>query len=42
MDIWNAKAPEGVEFIGKGKWEGLTVVAGPEVYWGANPKFIVK
>ena len=42
MDIWNAKAPEGVEFIGKGKWKGLTVVAGPEVYWGANPKFIVK
>ena len=43
MDIWNAKAPEGVEFIGKGKWwDGLTVLAGPEVYWGANPKFIVK
>ena len=38
MDIWNAKAPEGVEFIGK----GLTIVAGPEVYWGANPQFIVK
>ena len=42
MDIWNAKAPEGVEFIGKGKWKGLTVLAGPEVYWGANPKFVVK
>ncbi len=42
MDIWNAKAPEGVEFIGKGKLKGLTLVAGPEVYWGANPKFIVK
>jgi hypothetical protein len=42
MDIWNAKAPEGVEFIGKGKLKGLTVVAGPEVYWGANPKVIVK
>ena len=42
MDIWNAKAPEGVELIGKGRWEGLTLLAGPEVYWGANPKFIVK
>ena len=42
MDIWNAKAPEGVEFIGKGKLEGLTVVAGPEVYWGANPKVVLK
>ena len=42
MDIWNAKAPEGVEFIGKGKWKGLTLLAGPEVYWGANPKFIIK
>jgi len=42
MDIWNAKAPEGVEFIGKNKWEGLTVLAGPEVYWGANPKFVIK
>jgi hypothetical protein len=42
MDIWNTKAPEGVEFIGKGKLEGLTVLAGPEVYWGANPKFVIK
>ncbi|MCJ7592670.1 MAG: hypothetical protein MUO51_15100, partial [Woeseiaceae bacterium] len=42
MDIWNAKAPEGVELIGKGRWEGLTLLAGPEVYWGANPKFIIK
>jgi len=42
MDIWNAKAPEGVEFIGKNKWKGLTLVAGPEVYWGANPKFVFK
>ena len=42
MDIWNAKAPEGVELIGKGALKGLTVLAGPEVYWGANPKVIVK
>ncbi len=42
MDIWNTKAPEGVEFAGKGKLDGLKVIAGPEVYWGANPKIVVK
>jgi len=42
MDIWNSKAPEGVEFTGKGKWDGLTILAGPEVYWGANPKAVIK
>ena len=42
MDIWNAKAPEGIEFIGKGKWDGLTLVGGPEIYWGANPKVVLK
>jgi beta-galactosidase len=42
MDIWNAKAPEGVEFAGKGKLEGLKIIAGPEVYWGANPKVVLK
>ncbi|MGB5721056.1 MAG: hypothetical protein WBM34_10200 [Woeseiaceae bacterium] len=41
-DIWNAKAPEGVEFAGKGKFEGLKILAGPQVYWGANPKIVVK
>ncbi len=42
MDVWNAKAPEGIEVRGKGKWKGLTFVTGPEVYWGANPKAILK
>jgi len=42
MDIWNAKAPYGFEFFGKRSLKGLTVVAGPEIYWGANPKAIVK
>jgi len=42
QDIWNAKAPFGAEFVGKGEWEGLKIVGGPEVYWGANPKVIVK
>ena len=42
MDIWNAKAPYGFEFLGKKSLTGLTIVAGPEIYWGANPKAIVK
>ncbi|MDA3884622.1 MAG: hypothetical protein PF638_03405 [Candidatus Delongbacteria bacterium] len=42
MDIWNDKAPYGFEFKGKRSLNGLTLVAGPEVYWGANPKAIVK
>ncbi|MGI9270544.1 MAG: hypothetical protein ACR2QT_02120 [Woeseiaceae bacterium] len=42
MDIWNAKAPEGVEIRGKNKWQNFTLVFGPEIYWGANPKFVIK
>jgi hypothetical protein len=42
MDIWNAKAPQGVEMVGKGQLDGLTLLFGPEVYWGANPKVVVK
>ena len=42
QDIWNAKAPYGFEFVGKDKTDGLKVVAGPEVYWGANPKAMIK
>ena len=42
MDIWNAKAPYGVEYEGKSQTPGLTVLFGPEVYWGANPKAMVK
>jgi beta-galactosidase len=42
QDIWNSKAPYGVEFAGKGDLGGLKVVAGPEIYWGANPKAMVK
>ncbi len=42
MDIWNAKAPQGVEIRGKGKYDGLTLLFGPEVYWGANPKLMFK
>ena len=42
IDIWDQKAPAGVEITGKGKWDGVTLLFGPEVYWGANPKVIFK
>jgi len=42
IDIWDQKAPAGVEVTGKGKYDGVTLLFGPEVYWGANPKFIFK
>jgi beta-galactosidase len=42
MDIWNDKAPFGVEFTGKNELSGLKVLVGPEIYWGANPKGMVK
>jgi beta-galactosidase len=43
-DIWNSKAPKGVEFASKGatETEGLKLVIGPEIYWGANPKAVLK
>jgi beta-galactosidase len=42
IDVFNGKAPEGVEFAGKGVLDGLKIVAGPEIYWGANPKAVIK
>lgn len=42
QDIWNAKAPYGFQFDGKKALKGFTLLAGPEVYWGANPKYIAK
>ncbi len=42
MDIWNAKAPYGLEFKGNKFLPGLTLLAGPELYWGANPKAMLK
>ncbi|MEL7536458.1 MAG: hypothetical protein AAFX44_10515 [Pseudomonadota bacterium] len=42
IDVWDARAPVGAEIKGKGIFEGLTMVFGPEIFWGANPKFVVK
>jgi hypothetical protein len=42
QDIWNSKAPFGAEFDGKQSLDGLKFLFGPEVYWGANPKYMLK
>lgn len=42
QDIWNSKAPFGVEFQGKDYMDGFKFLFGPEVYWGANPKAMLK
>ncbi len=42
QDIWNSKAPYGLEFQGKEYLDGLKFLMGPEVYWGANPKAMLK
>lgn len=42
MDIWDAKAPYGVEISGNKEYTGMKLVVGPEIYWGANPKAIAK
>jgi len=42
IDTYNANAPTGVTFTGKGPIEGLTVAFGPELWWGANPTILGK
>jgi hypothetical protein len=41
-DLWNDKVTQGFEIVGKGDFDGLKVVAGPEIYWGAKPKTVIK
>ena len=43
FDIYDAKAPSGLEVaFNKGLLQGLKIVAGPEIYWDANPKVLLK
>jgi len=42
QDQFNAKAPAGVEFIGKNSLDGLKVVGGKQIYWGAEPMVMAK
>lgn len=42
LDLYNGQAPIGVAFSGKRKLNGLKVVFGPQVFWGANPAIFAK
>jgi len=42
LDTYNANAPIGVTFNGKGPIKGLTIAFGPELWWGANPTILGK
>ncbi|MBE6354351.1 glycoside hydrolase family 2 TIM barrel-domain containing protein [Treponema sp.] len=39
-DTYGSKAPVAVEFTGKGKLSGLSVIGGPEIYGGAAPQIV--
>lgn len=42
IDIYNGNAPFGFELEGKKRAQGLKVAFGPELWWGANPAFLIK
>ncbi len=42
IDIYNGDAPVGVELTGKQRLDGLKFAFGPQLWWGANPAFLVK
>ncbi len=42
IDIYNGIAPFGFEMEGKKTLEGLKLAFGPQLWWGANPAFLLK
>ncbi len=42
IDIYNGTAPFGFEVEGRKMFDGLTAAFGPELWWGANPAFLIK
>jgi hypothetical protein len=42
IDIYNGNAPFGFELEGKKNFKGLKLAFGPELWWGANPAYIIK
>ncbi len=42
IDIYNVDVPIGIEIEGKQALEGLSIAAGPQVFWGANPMVMAK
>ncbi|MDD3643639.1 MAG: glycosidase, partial [Candidatus Krumholzibacteria bacterium] len=42
VDIYNGEAPVGLEMTGRKAFDGIKLVYGPQVWWGANPLVMVK
>jgi hypothetical protein len=42
IDIYNGNAPFGFEMEGKKVFKGFKLAFGPELWWGANPAFLLK
>jgi hypothetical protein len=42
IDIYNGEAPVGIEMTGKGELAGWKLAFGPQLWWGANPAFLLK
>jgi hypothetical protein len=42
LDIYNGKAPNGIEIEGKKAFKGFKLAMGPELWWGANPAILLK
>ncbi len=42
IDIYNGNAPFGFEMEGKKELSGFKAAFGPELWWGANPAFLLK
>lgn len=42
IDTYNGEAPIGVEFTGRQRLDGLKFAFGPQLWWGANPAYMIK
>jgi hypothetical protein len=42
LDIYQGKAPYGLEIEGKKIFKGFKLAMGPELWWGANPAILLK
>jgi hypothetical protein len=42
IDIYNGTAPSGFEIEGREQFSGIKAAFGPQLWWGANPAFLVK
>ncbi|MCC5934303.1 MAG: glycosidase [Balneolales bacterium] len=42
IDIYNGIAPFGFEMAGRRQFDGLKFAFGPQLWWGANPAFLLK